>query len=172
MPTTSAGPPAPTPPGADATPGTVVRWTFDVLNTHHAAPLRAVWTDETRERMPGATYRGADEIEAYFSGLFAAVPDLTLTMQSMVEQGEEVFVRWTLTGTHTGAALEGIEPTGKRLDIDGVDHFTVRDGVIVSNFVIYDQMQFARQLGLLPADGSRLDVGLKWGHNLLARLRG
>lgn len=167
----SAGPPAPTPPGADATPGEVVRWTFDVLNTHRAAPLRAVWTDDTRERMPTATYRGGTEIEAYFERLFAAVPDVTLTMQAMAEQGEDVFVRWTLTGTHTGAAFEGIEPTGARLDLDGVDHFTVRGGKIVSNFVVFDQMQFARQLGLLPADGSRLDVGLKYGFNLLTRLR-
>lgn len=167
----SAGPPAPTPPGADATPGEVVRWTFDVLNTHTAAPLHAVWTDETRERMPTATYRGAAEIAGYFERLFAAVPDVTLTMQAMVEEGEQVFVRWTLTGTHTGAALEGVEPTGARLDLDGVDHFTVRGGKIVSNFVVFDQMQLARQLGLLPADGSRLDVGLKYGFNLLNRLR-
>ena len=172
MSSSPAGPPAPTPPGPDASPGAVVRWTFDVLNTHHAAPLRAVWTDETRERMPTATYRGPDEIEGYFDRLFAAVPDATLTMQGMAEQGDDVFVRWTLTGTHTGAAFEGIEPTGVRIDLDGVDHFTVRGGKIASNFVIFDQMQFARQVGLLPADGSRIDIGMKRGFNLLQRLRG
>ena len=164
-------PPAPTPP-ADRTPENVVRWTFDVLNSHQSAPLRAVWTDETLERFPTATYRGADEIAGYFDRLFVAVPDVALTMLALAADGENVFVRWRITGTHTGGELEGIVPTGARLDLDGVDHFVVRDGTIASNFVIFDQMQFARQLGLLPADGSRTDVGLKYAFNALTRWRG
>lgn len=164
-------PPAPTPP-TDRSPGSVVRWVFDVLNSHTSAPLRAVLTDTSRDRFPTGTYRGADEIVGYFDALFAAVPDVVLTMEAIAEEGEEVFVRWRLTGTHTGAELEGLAPTGRRVDIDGVDDFVVRDGVIVSNFVIFDQTQLARQLGVLPTDGSRLDVGLKWAFNRLTRARG
>jgi steroid delta-isomerase-like uncharacterized protein len=167
----AAGPPAPTPP-TGGSPGDVVRWTFDILNSHQTAPLQAVWSDDTRERFPTETVHGGTAIAAWFEAMFRAMPDFTLTMQSMAEDGEEVFVRWRLTGTHTGAELQGIAPTGARIDVDGVDDFVVRDGRIVSNFVIYDQMQFARQIGLLPADGSRLDLGLKGAFNLLGRLRG
>ena len=38
--------------------------------------------------------------------------------------------------------------------------------------MVFDQMQFARQIGLLPADGSRLDAAAKRGFNLMARRRG
>ncbi len=50
-------------------------------------------------------------------------------------------------------------PIGARLDVDGVCHVVVRDGQVVSDYVIMDQMQLARQLGLLPAAGTRIDRG-------------
>jgi hypothetical protein len=95
-----------------------------------------------------------------------------MTMEAMAENEEgQVFVRWRLAGHHTGADYEGLAATGAQVDLDGVDQFTVADGRITSNFVIFDQMQFARQIGLLPAEGSRLEVGLRQGFNLLARRR-
>ena len=167
----SAGPPAPTPPGTDASPGEVMRWVFDIVNTHDPAPLRAVLSAESRLRLPDATHRGVEEILGFWDALFAAVPDLTVTMQAMAEQGGTVFVRWTLTGTHSGTAWAGVAATGARIDLDGVDHVTVADGVITSDFVVLDQLQLARQVGLAPARGSRVDVALRRGSGLLARLR-
>ena len=166
-----AGPPAPTPPGTDASPTTVVRWVVDILNTHRSGPLRDVLTASSRLRLPDATHRGVEEILGFWDGLFAAVPDLTVTMQAVAEQDETVFVRWTLTGTHSGAAWAGIAPTGAHLDLDGIDHVTVAEGRITSDFVVVDRLQVARQLGLAPAEGSRLDVALRRGRGVLARLR-
>jgi len=166
-----ADPPAASPP-AVRSPAAVARWIFDILNSHRTGPLRAVWSAETRERLPMRTYRGTDAIAVYFEGLFAAVPDVTFTIEALVEEGETVFLRWRLVGTHTGAEFEGIAPTGRRVDIDGVNHFVVRDGIVVSTFVVFDQMQFARQLGLLPEAGTRIDVGLKRAFNALVRVRG
>jgi hypothetical protein len=168
---TSAGPPAPTPPGSQASPGQVVRWVFDVLNTHHAAPLADVLTAGSRARLPLGTYRGVEEIVGFWDGVLAAVPDLTMTMQATAEQDDTVFVRWTLTGTHTGADLAGVAAAGARIDLDGVDHTTVRAGVVVATFTVFDQVQVARQLGLAPHEGSRLDVALRRGVGLLSRLR-
>lgn len=169
-PVRAADPPAPRPP-ASGQPGATVRWIFDILNTHRASALRAVLTDTTRERFPTETRHGADRIVDWFEGLFAALPDLTMTIQGMAEQGGTVFVRWRLTGTHTGADFEGIAASGRRVDLDGTDHFVISDGVVESNFVIFDQMQFARQLGLLPTAGSRIDVVLRRGFNALVRAR-
>jgi len=155
--------------------GELIGWAFDVLNGHDVAPLRALWTDATVERFPGRTCHGSDEIAAYFEALFAALPDLHLEIVALVEHDDDVFAHWHLTGTHTGAAMEGIDPTGRPIALDGIDHFVVRDGRVVSNFVVYDQMQFARQVGMLPADGSRADRATKAAFNarirLLARVR-
>ena len=75
-----------------------------------------------------------------------------------------------LTGTHAGGPFQGIEATGRAVALDGIDHFVVRDGVVVTNFVVFDQMQFARQLGLLPRDGSRADRAVKTAFNARTRL--
>jgi predicted ester cyclase len=172
MPTrTSAPPPAPTPPGPTATPSHVVRWIVDVVNAHQPAALRAVLTDETRLRLPDTTHRGAEEILTFWDGVLAAVPDLTLTIQATAEQDDTVFVRWTLTGTHSGAPWAGVGPTGARLDLDGVDQATVVDGKVAAHFVIVDRVQLARQAGLVPARGSRLDVAVRRGMDLLTRVR-
>jgi predicted ester cyclase len=164
-------PPKATPP-AGGSPGAIVRWTVDMINARDAAAMRQVWADGVRVRFPPRTVRGVDELEAWWDEVFAAVPDLTLTIQGLVEHGDEVFMRWQLTGHHSGGEWEGIAATGSRVDLDGMDHFTFAAGVIESNFVVFDQMQFARQIGLLPADGSRLDAAAKRGFNLMARRRG
>lgn len=152
-----------------------MRWTIDVLNAHDAEALRQVFAPDVRARFPMRTVHGPDDLVAWWRGVFAAVPDLAMTIEGLAGTGTrergEVFLRWRLAGHHSGAAWEGIEATGARVDLDGMDHFVVADGRLASNFVIFDQMQFARQIGLLPAEGSRLDVGLRRGFNALARRR-
>jgi predicted ester cyclase len=88
----------------------------------------------------------------------------------IVEHGDDVLAHWQLTGTHSGGPFQGIAPTGKRIVLDGMDHFVIRDGVVATNFVVFDQMQFARAIGMLPPDGSRADRAMKAAFNARSRL--
>jgi steroid delta-isomerase-like uncharacterized protein len=150
----------------------VVHSLFDAINAHDLQRMRTHWTAETTERFPDRTVHGPDELSAYFEAVFAAMPDWEMRVRAVAEDGETVFVRWEATGTHTGAPFQGIKPTGKSVHVDGVDHFTIRDGHVASNFVIFDQMDVGRQLGLLPPDGSAPDRALKAGFNALLAARG
>jgi steroid delta-isomerase-like uncharacterized protein len=156
-------------PPANASNADLVRWSFEMLNQRDVTALRAFWTDDTVERFPDRTCRGTDEIAAYFEEAFAAIPDWDIQVVALAEQGDDVFVHWRLTGTHRGELL-GIAATGKRLAIDGIDHFLIRDGKVVSNFVVFDQMQYARQIGMMPPDGSRGDRAVKQAFNARTRL--
>jgi steroid delta-isomerase-like uncharacterized protein len=147
----------------------LIRWSFEQLNRHDVSALRRFWTAETVVRFPDRTCRGVDEIAAYFEDTFAALRDLRLEPLSIVEQGDEVFARWRLTGTHTGP-VQGIEGTGKPIELDGIDHFVLRDGKVVSNFVVFDQMQYSRQLGILPAQDSVADKAMKVAFNARTKL--
>lgn len=160
-----------TAPPQDASNTALVSWAFEVLNTHDVAALREFWTDETVERFPQRTCRGAAAIATYFEDTFAALPDLHMEVLCVTEQGDDVFVHWHMTATHTGAALDGIQATGRPVSVDGIDHFVVRDGRVVSNFVVFDQMQIARQIGLLPDDGTRADKAVKGAFNAKTRAR-
>jgi steroid delta-isomerase-like uncharacterized protein len=157
-------------PPAGASNAELVRWAFeDCLNRHDTAPLRAFWTDDTVERFPDRTCRGADEIAAYFDALFVALPDFHMEVLTLAGDGDHVFVRWRLTGTHRGA-FAGLEATGRRIALDGIDHFEFRDGHVLSNFVVFDQMEVARALGVLPAEGSPADRAMKSAFNVKTRL--
>jgi steroid delta-isomerase-like uncharacterized protein len=159
-----------TAPPAGASNAELIRWAFeDCLNRQDVTPLRAFWTDETVERFPDETCRGADAIANYFERTFAGLPDFHMEIRSLVESGDHVFVQWRLTGTHTGR-FNGLEPTGRSVAVDGMDHFELRDGRVVSNFVVFDQMQVARQLGVLPADGSPADRAMKSAFNVKTRV--
>jgi predicted ester cyclase len=138
---------------------------FEGINAHDTTALRAVWAADVRERMPDGTFHGPDALAAHFEGLFASMPDFHMEVIGHVEDGETVFVRWVLTGTHTGAAFSGIERTGASIRLDGMDQFTIRDGKVAENFVVFDQMDVGRQLGLLPPDGSAADRALKAAFN-------
>ena len=64
----------------------------------------------------------------------------------------------------------GIEPTGKQLAIDGIDHFVLRDGKVVSNFVVTDQLAYGRQIGMMPPDGSAADKAMKAAFNVRTKV--
>jgi steroid delta-isomerase-like uncharacterized protein len=147
----------------------LIRWSFEQLNRHDSGAMRQLWRDDTLQRFPDRTCHGADEIAAYFEETFAALPDLHVAIVSIVERADEVFVRWRLTGTQQGR-IQGIDGTGRRIELDGVDHFTLGDGAIVSNFVVFDQLQWGRQIGLMPPAGSAADRGLKVAFNARTKL--
>jgi steroid delta-isomerase-like uncharacterized protein len=147
----------------------LIRWSFEQLNRHDLAALRAIWSADIVERFPDRTCHGVDAVAGYFEVSFKALPDMRIEPVSIVEQGEDVFVRWRLTGTHQGP-VQGIEGTGKSIEVDGIDHFVVRDGRIVSNFVVFDQMQYSRQLGILPAQDSVADKAMKSAFNARTKL--
>jgi predicted ester cyclase len=147
----------------------LIRWAFEQLNRRDVTALKQVWDDDTVERFPDRTCRGVDEIGAYFENAFAALPDWHMEVVAVAEHGDDVFVHWHLTGTHQGPLL-GIEPTGKPIALDGMDHFVVRDAKVVTNFVVFDQMQYARQLGMMPPDGSAADKAMKAAFNVRTRL--
>jgi steroid delta-isomerase-like uncharacterized protein len=142
----------------------LIRWSFEQLNNHDVSGLKELWSADVVERFPDRTCRSLDEVAGYFEETFAALPDMRLEVISIVALGDDVFARWRLTGTHSGP-VQGIEGTGKPIELDGIDHFVLRDGKIVSNFVVFDQMQYSRQLGILPAQDSVGDKAMKAAFN-------
>lgn len=144
---------------------------FAAVNRKNADDLIGYWTEDIVEHFPNATCRGRAEVRDYFAALFSAMPDFHIEPKRIVAEGDTVFVRWHATGTFTGAPWMGIKPTGSELALDGIDCFTLRDGKIAENFVVFDQLSFARQIGMMPPDGSRMDRMLIHGFNARTRLR-
>lgn len=147
----------------------LLRWVFERLNDHDTQSLRAIWTPATVDFFPDAMCTGEDEIAAYFEDKFAAVEGFHLDPVVIVADGDDALVHWRMTGRHVGPLL-GVDGTGRPIALDGIDHFVLREGVVIENTVVFDQLSFARQVGLLPADRSAPDRALKGAFNARTRL--
>lgn len=81
----------------------------------------------------------------------AAFPDLELTVEQQVAEGDLVATRWRATGTHTGPFL-GLAPTGRRATWTGVWLQRVAGGRIAEgqDWGVWDR---AGLLDQLRADG-------------------
>jgi predicted ester cyclase len=73
---------------------------------------------------------------------------------SFVENGDTFADEWSFVATHTGPFRlpDGTElaPTGKRVELRGMELVEVRDGKIVVDNLYYDNMAVMAQLGLIP----------------------
>jgi predicted ester cyclase len=71
--------------------------------------------------------------------MHAGCPDLRVTTEHSVENGEWVANRYTIRGTHTGDFF-GAPPTGRRFELNGVDMVRVRNGQLVEHWVFADPL--------------------------------
>jgi steroid delta-isomerase-like uncharacterized protein len=103
---------------------------------------------------PYGTFKGRAAIREAFSRDKAAFPDRTLTVDVIVEQGDTIASEWSVAGTHTGPLVmaDGTElpPTGKRVQVQGMELVQVRDGKAAVHHQYWDSMAVAGQLGVLP----------------------
>lgn len=77
-----------------------------------------------------------------------AFPDTRFRVEQIVEQGDTVAARWTVTGTHKGE-LEGITPTGKSVTVTGISLDRLSGGKIVEGWSNWDALGLLTQLGVV-----------------------
>jgi predicted ester cyclase len=92
---------------------------------------------------------GFDESEAVDRGWRAAFPDLELTVEREIAEGDFVTVLWQGRGTNTGSG-NGLDATGKKAEGRGISIFRVADGTIKEEWTETSQLLILRQLGLFP----------------------
>src|SRR5437899_9618680 len=78
-----------------------------------------------------------------------AFPDLRLTIDDILAEGETVVARWSCRGTHKGD-LNGIAPTGRQINISGVTITRLEKGKLAEGFVNWDALGLMQQLGVVP----------------------
>jgi predicted ester cyclase len=79
----------------------------------------------------------------------AAFPDLKITIQDQIAEGDKVMSRLSTTGTHKGD-FQGIPATGNSVHMEGWTLDRIVDGKIVEHRTIDDVMTMMRQLDLMP----------------------
>ncbi|HLF71692.1 MAG TPA: ester cyclase [Dehalococcoidia bacterium] len=101
-----------------------------------------------RDTPPGSA-SGADGVRQVVTMFRSAFPDMKITIEDLVAEGDKVTARSILQGTHQGA-LFGIAPTGKQVAMASLTMVTVRDGKIRESWVRSDVQGLMGQLGATP----------------------
>jgi steroid delta-isomerase-like uncharacterized protein len=175
--TAQAGQPAETKPTRRRTPRRKVveqhaRSYFDAIGRRDAEGIGEHWREDcVDDIVPIGVLRGRQAIVSFFRELFAAVPDLETTVKRLVAGEASAAVEWRMRGHFTGAPFQGIDPTGKPIELRGLDLLEIEDGEIVSITAYYDGASFARQVGMLPPEGSGAERTMKTAFNAVTKVR-
>ncbi len=133
-----------------------IRWLHQVYN-------RKMFGTITQVYAPTCLYHGPLMVEHYGHaavihqtlGLVGSLPDAVFQVHHICstpceEGGTMVAVRWTMEGHHLGYGILELlgNPTGKRVQVMGISHFHYKDGKIVDEWRVYDQMSMLAQVRL------------------------
>ena len=83
------------------------------------------------------------------TGIFAAFPDLKITIYDLFESGDVVTKRWTATGTHKGEFM-GVPASGKAIDADGISIYRIVGDKIAECWEVMDALTLMQQIGAIP----------------------
>jgi hydroxyacylglutathione hydrolase len=151
---------------------TVARRYFEAIDAHDVESATAMWVSGARENVRGQVDVLAPEgVREFIGELVGAMPDLNMQVVSTTAEGERCGVQWRLTGTFAGPGnFGGVAPTGNPIELEGFDLITVRDGSIQGNDAFTDSMTFARQVGMMPPQGSTAEQRLTGAFNIKTNL--
>jgi len=126
----------------------------ELYNVRDLDGVMDLYAEDAVQVMPDGTFEGRSVIAERLAKELTAFPDLHHRFTSYVEQDDAFTDEWIFVGTHTGPLVlpDGtkLPPTGKRVEVSGMELCRVRDGKIVVDNLYYDNLSIAAQLGLLP----------------------
>jgi steroid delta-isomerase-like uncharacterized protein len=88
---------------------------------------------------------GREGVKRFFTMFRDAFPDVAVTIDQIVADGDSVAVATTFTGTHEGE-LTGFPPTGRRVAVTSIDMVRIAEGRIVEHRGLTDMVGLMRQL--------------------------
>lgn len=107
------------------------------------------------EEFPGLT-PNREGVRQFFALMRRAFPDLRFVVEDILVDGEKAAVRFRMNGTHRGEFM-GVEPSGNRVEVDGIDVFRLADGQIKEHWGAMDSLRLMQQLGAVPSPSGPME---------------
>jgi hydroxyacylglutathione hydrolase len=157
---------------AKTSPEAIARRYFEAIGARDLDTAVGLWSEGGRDNVRGQMDVLAPEgVRAFLGQLLDAVPDLNFEVISTTAQDDRCAVQWKLSGTFAGPGLlNGIEPTGDHVTMEGIDLLTIGDGLIQANEAFPDSIALPRQIGMMPTQGSSTEDRLTGAFNARTRL--
>lgn len=99
---------------------------------------------------PFGELEGPTGSKQFASMLRTGFPDLRVTIEDQIAEGDKVMTRWTARGTHSGE-FQGVSPTGNQIAITGIVASRIANNKIVEQWGNPDLFGLMRQIGAVPS---------------------
>jgi len=133
----------------------VLRWLHHIYNKRMFGKIQEIYASNCQWHGPlMRDLTGIAAVMQQTMRLVALIPDCAFVPQHICsnaseEGGEKVAIRWVLDGHHLGYGSGSLgPPTGHKLVVMGITHLHIRDGKIVEEWVLYDELSMLVQLKL------------------------
>jgi len=93
---------------------------------------------------------GAEALKQIWSMLLRIYPDIHLTVEDVIAEGDKVVGRTTVSGTHRGDFM-GVAPTGKSVTYNEMFMFRFANGRVVETWGVVDVYAQMKQIGVITA---------------------
>lgn len=134
---------------------TLIRSLYDAWNRRDLdAQAAAMAPDGTITFMgTGETFTGPEGALKFGQAWLNGFPDGSITVETVIAEGDRVVVEYTGRGTHTGTfetSMGAIPATGKSVTLKLCDVTEVKDGKVTAQRTYLDTGAMMAQLGLIP----------------------
>lgn len=131
----------------------VNRYLQEVWNEGNLDVVDELFAEEYVRDNPAGLPPDSEGFKQMTGMIHAAFPDLELTVDETLTDGDRVVQRWSGRGTHEGD-LFGVPPTGSEVSYTGISIYRVEDGKIARDWTVVDMMGIMQQIGAVPEPGS------------------
>jgi steroid delta-isomerase-like uncharacterized protein len=124
------------------------------MNAGNVGALDDLVTDDfiEHEQMDPSAGSGRDAVKAMMTAMRTGFPDLRVTVESIIAEGDLVSARTTWRGTHQGEFM-GVPATGNPVEIEAIDFVRYRDGKATEHWGQTDSMSLMMQIGAMEPPG-------------------
>lgn len=98
---------------------------------------------------PFGEMHGQEPARQFILMLRQGFPDLEVTIEDQVAEGDRVATRWTARGTHQGE-FQGVPPTGNPMEISGIAMARIANGKVIEQWATPDLLTMMQQIGAVP----------------------
>ena len=125
----------------------------DFVNKRNAAVIRKNMTSDFHDHDgPGGKPTGVDGDEQMMLNMYKAMPDLQLTIEEMIAEGDKVVTRLTSFGKHEGD-LPNAPATGNEMEMTSITIHRIADGKLVEKWSEKDMIRMLHQIGVMKPRG-------------------
>jgi steroid delta-isomerase-like uncharacterized protein len=125
-----------------------------LVNQQNPDAIDELYTPNFVWHEPDEDIQGPEEARRFLGMYLSAFPDMRVSVEDEIAEGDKVVTRWTIRGTHRGE-LMGMAPTDEQVEIKGITIHRIEGGRIAEEWERYDNLSVMQQLGAISDEAGQ-----------------